>query len=58
MKALEQSKAIYPIFHKVPFLVDCFRNQTPFSLKEYLLAGKLLTQDQIDELYYDCKAHP
>lgn len=50
MRSLEQVKAIYPIFAKVPFLVHCFRNRIPFKLRDYLIASRLLTQDQLDEM--------
>ncbi len=58
LKALEQSRAIYPLFNKVPFLVNCFRNQTPFSLKDLLLASKLVTQDQLDEMLFELQSMP
>jgi hypothetical protein len=58
LKALEQSKAIYPVFSKVPFLVNCFRNQTPFSLKDYMLASRLVTNDQMDEMLYELQSMP
>ncbi|MBS2002799.1 MAG: DUF4388 domain-containing protein [Candidatus Obscuribacterales bacterium] len=58
LKGLEQSRAIYPIFNKVPFLVNCFRNQTPFTLKDLLLASKLVTQDQVDELLFELHSMP
>ncbi|MBS1952858.1 MAG: DUF4388 domain-containing protein [Cyanobacteria bacterium SZAS-4] len=58
LKALEQSRAIYPIFNKVPFLVNCFRNQTPFTLKDLLVASKLVTQDQLDEMLFELQSVP
>ncbi|HEY9774115.1 MAG TPA: DUF4388 domain-containing protein [Planktothrix sp.] len=58
LKGLEQSRAIFPIFSKVPFLVNCFRNQTPFSLKDYLNASRLLTHDQLDELMFELQSMP
>lgn len=58
LKALEQSRAIYPIFPKVPFLVNCFRNQTPFSLKDYLVASKLCTQTQVDDMLFESQGTP
>lgn len=58
LKALEQSRAIYPIFNKVPFLVNCFRNQTPFTLKDLLVAAKLVTQDQLDEMLFELQSVP
>jgi len=58
LKSMEQSRAIFPIFHKVPFLVNCFRNQTLFSLKDYLLASKLLTQMQVDDLLFELQGMP
>ncbi len=58
LKALEQSRAIYPIFNKVPFLVNCFRNQTAFSLKDLMLASRLVTQDQLDEMLFELQSTP
>jgi hypothetical protein len=53
MRSLEQVRAIFPIFAKVPFLVHCFRNKIPFKLKDYLLASRLITQDQLDEIVFE-----
>jgi hypothetical protein len=50
IKGLESSKAIYPVLPKVPFLVHCFKNKTPFSLRDYLIAAKFVTQPQLDEM--------
>ncbi len=50
IKALELDKLIYPIFPKIPFLVNCFRSRSSFTLKDYLLAAQLVTQSQFDEL--------
>jgi Domain of unknown function (DUF4388) len=58
LKGLEQSRAIYPIFSKVPFLVNCFRNQTPFTLRDLLVASKLVTQDQLDEMLFELQSMP
>jgi hypothetical protein len=53
IESLEQIRAIYPIFPKIPFLVHCFRNHIPFKLGEYLIAAKLITQDQLDEITFE-----
>src|SRR5262249_9146442 len=45
LRRLEQEHAIYPIFPKVGFLVNCVRNQIPFKLKEYLVASELVPQE-------------
>lgn len=58
LKELEQSRSIYPIFPKIPFLVNCFRHQTPFSLKDYFVAAHLATQNQIDELLLALQSVP
>jgi hypothetical protein len=58
LRGLEQAKAIYPIFHKIPFLVNCFRNQTPFTLKDYLISAKLVTEDQLDEMIFELQSTP
>lgn len=50
LKELESEKAIYPIFNKIPFLVNCFKSQTAFTIKEYLVAGGMLTRMQLDDL--------
>jgi hypothetical protein len=50
LKGLESCKAIYPIFPKIPFLVHCFKHKTSFSLKDYLIAAKFVTQSQLDEM--------
>ena len=58
LKGLEQGKAIYPIFPKVPFLVNCFRHQTPFTLKDYFIATHLATQNQVDDLLLELQSVP
>ncbi len=58
LKGLEQGKAIYPIFPKVPFLVNCFRHQTPFTLKDYFIATQLATQNQVDDLLLELQSVP
>jgi len=58
LKSLELQKLIYPLFAKVPFLVNCFRNRSAFTLKDYLLAAKLITQNQLDELLIEMGANP
>ncbi|MBI4534485.1 MAG: DUF4388 domain-containing protein [Candidatus Melainabacteria bacterium] len=55
LKSLEHGRVIFPIFAKIPFLVHCFRNKVPFKLKDYLVASRLLTQDQIDEVAMEQK---
>ena len=34
LRSLEQVRAIFPIFPKIPFLVHCFRNKIPFKFSE------------------------
>ena len=58
IKTLESNKLIYPLFAKVPFLVNCFRDRSAFTLKDYLLAAKLLTQSQLDELMLKMEGKP
>ncbi len=53
LRSLEQVRAIFALFAKVPFLVHCFRNKIPFKLRDYLLASRLITQDQLDELVFE-----
>lgn len=50
LKALEELRAIYPVFAKVPFLVHCFKSRIAFKLKDYLLASRLISQDQLQDL--------
>lgn len=49
LRQLEKSAAIYPIFPKVPFLVQQFRSGKQFKLKDYLLESKLITREQLDD---------
>ncbi|MGH9550147.1 MAG: DUF4388 domain-containing protein, partial [Terriglobales bacterium] len=58
LKGLEQAHIIFPMFNKIPFLVNCFRNQTAFSLKDYLIAAKLVTPEQLDELLFELQSMP
>jgi hypothetical protein len=50
LKAMEAERLIYPIFPKVPMLVNCLRNRSPFSLPDYLVAAKLVSREQVDQL--------
>ncbi len=50
LKKLEKMRAIYPIFAKIPFLVQNFQNGRQFKLKDYLIESQLLTRDQLDEV--------
>jgi hypothetical protein len=58
MKELEKAKAIFPFLAKIDFLVNCFRQQTPFTLKDYLVAAKLMTPEQIDTLVLEAQSLP
>lgn len=50
LKELETKKMIFPIFAKVPFLVNSFKSRRSFTLEEYLMGCKILNQSQVDEL--------
>lgn len=50
LKELENEKNIFPIFNKIPFLVNCFKAKTAFTLREYLIASGLITRAQMDDL--------
>lgn len=52
LRGLERTGAIYPIFSKIPFLVQQFRNGRAFKLKDYLLQSKLLSMEQLDEMIF------
>jgi hypothetical protein len=52
LRQLEKSGAIYPIFPKIPFLVQQFRSGKQFKLKDYLLEAKLLSREQLDEVIF------
>jgi len=58
LKELEQEKTIFPVFQKIQFLVDCFKNRTAFTLKEYLLAAGLVSRNQLDELMMELNSTP
>jgi hypothetical protein len=55
LKGLESSKVIYPIFAKIPFLINCFQHKTPFTLRDYLVAAKYVNQSQLDEMLVELK---
>lgn len=50
LRQLEKSSVIYPIFPKIPFLVQNFRGGMQFRLKDYLLEARLLSREQLDEV--------
>lgn len=52
IKQLEKSGAIYPIFPKIPYLVQQFRSCKQFKLKDYLLEAKMITREQLDEVLF------
>ncbi len=52
LKQIEKSGAIYPIFPKVPFLLQHFRSGKQFKLREYLLEARLITREQLDEVIF------
>lgn len=50
LKELERRHTIFPLFPKIPFLANCFKNQRSFTLEDYLTGCKILPQSAIDEL--------
>lgn len=58
IRELEKAKLIHPIFKRVPFLANCFKNQSSFSLDEYFKGCQILTQPQIDELMLELQGTP
>lgn len=52
LKQLEKLNAVYPIFPKIPFLVQQFRGGKNFRLKDYLIEARMLTAEQIDDLLF------
>ncbi|MBX9673041.1 MAG: DUF4388 domain-containing protein [Candidatus Obscuribacterales bacterium] len=58
LRELEAEKLIYPLFPRIPFLSNCFKNQTAFSLKDYFLAAGLLTRQQLDDLLMELNGMP
>ena len=52
LRGLEKIGAIYPIFPKIPFLVEQFRNGRPFKLKDYFIESRTLTREQLDEVLF------
>ncbi len=55
LRELESRKTIYPLFSKIPFLAECFRNRVAFTPKDYFLAAELISQAQLDELMVGVK---
>lgn len=58
LKELEAEKCIFPIFNKIPFLVNCFKSQTAFTLKDYLVASGILSRMQLDDLLMEQNSMP
>jgi hypothetical protein len=58
LKELEQERLIFPVFQKIQFLVNCFKNRTAFTLKEYLMAAELISRNQLDELMMELNSTP
>jgi hypothetical protein len=58
LKALEAEQAIYPVFPKVPMLVNCLRERVPFSLPDYLVAAQLVTRDELEGLLLEMRNNP
>lgn len=52
LRQLEKMGAIYPIFPKIPFLVQQFRAGKQFHLKDYLLEARLINREQLDDLIF------
>ena len=58
LKELEQEKVIFPVFQKIQFLVNCFKNRTAFTLKEYLLSSELVNTAQLNDLMMELNSTP
>jgi hypothetical protein len=58
LRELEKENVIYPIFPRIPFLVNCFKAKTPFTIKEYLVAAGMLSKSQLDELLMELNGMP
>ena len=58
IKELEAERSIYPIFPKIPFLVNCFKTKTAFTIKEYLLASGLVSKAQLDDMLMELNSMP
>ncbi|MBP6743726.1 DUF4388 domain-containing protein [bacterium] len=58
IKELEAEKSIYPIFAKIPFLVNCFKTKTAFTIKEYLISSGLISKAQLDDMLMELNSMP
>lgn len=58
LRELENDNVIYPIFPRIPFLVNCFKAKTPFTIKEYLVAAHMINKSQLDELLMELNGMP
>lgn len=59
IRLLEQAKAIFPVFARIPYLVHSYRNQMAIELSDYLLAAELVTAEILEELALEQKSiHP
>lgn len=50
IQELEAEGLIFPIFPRIQFLANCYRNRKPFRLGRYMVAAALITEAQLQEL--------
>jgi len=58
LKSLEADKAIFPVFAKVPMLVNCLRNRTPITLPDYMVESHLVSQNELEQLLLEMRSNP
>lgn len=50
IQELESQNLIFPIFPRIQFLANCYRNRKPFRLGRYMVAANIITEAQLREL--------
>ncbi len=50
IQELESQSIIFPIFARIQFLANCYRNSKPFRLGRYMVAAGIITESQLQEL--------
>jgi hypothetical protein len=50
IQELESQNIIFPVFPRIQFLANCYRNRKPFRLGRYMVAANIITEAQLREL--------
>ncbi len=50
IQELESQSLIFPVFPRIQFLANCYRNRKPFRIGRYMVAATIITEAQLREL--------